>query len=153
MPINRVPIAHRGCPLEPEVAEMAVLTMSVNLDRQIAVASTTPRGLIGTSQSLIAAAGTSATAWLSTRSRFGSSVLSYHEFELTMESVDKVNVKSSLSQYLRKQFSETEMHRYKNSIDYEYKAFLMKVGPKIMHEGFYEPYLDLIIKKEGNGMN
>lgn len=74
--------------------------------------------------------------------------VSYHEFDLTINATDNLNVVSSLSRFLRERFSPSEMEKYKNSLEYEYKNFLMKIGPQNLHEGFYEPNLDLIIKKD-----
>jgi 2-polyprenyl-3-methyl-5-hydroxy-6-metoxy-1,4-benzoquinol methylase len=73
--------------------------------------------------------------------------VSYHEFELTMGKIDKLNVVSSMSSFLRERATPEEDLRYKASKDFLYKEFLRNVGPQQLHEGFYEPYLDLLVRK------
>ena len=73
--------------------------------------------------------------------------LSYHEFELTIDTLEKLPVVSSLSEFLRARSSPAKNEQYLKSVECEYKALLRKVGPPRLHGGFYEPYLDLILKK------
>lgn len=71
--------------------------------------------------------------------------VSYHEFDLALGSSAPVNVVSALSLYLRKQsFAIRAKWRFSPSRNFE--VFLSKHGPRI-HPGFYQPYLNLIIRK------
>jgi len=72
--------------------------------------------------------------------------VSYHELELTMKRAEGLDVRSSLSIFLRSQsllrkvlWTFTKQRRF--------ERFLVKNGPKI-HPGFYQMYLDLIIRKD-----
>jgi 2-polyprenyl-3-methyl-5-hydroxy-6-metoxy-1,4-benzoquinol methylase len=66
---------------------------------------------------------------------------SFHEFELSIEPARDLRVISSLSSYhrLRKKFLRSRSEK-------KYESFLMKLYPNI-HEGFFQPYLYLIIEK------
>jgi S-adenosylmethionine-dependent methyltransferase len=69
--------------------------------------------------------------------------VSFHEFDLTMGR--DVNVVSALDPYLRRKNSVIRA-RWLASADRKACAFLRSRGP-LVHEGFYQPYLDLIIAK------
>jgi hypothetical protein len=77
-------------------------------------------------------------------SRWGTGV-SFHEFELTMKPANTLNVVSSLPIFLRKK-NFLRWTLWKLMTESRYESFLVKVGPKI-HKGFYQQYLDLIIRK------
>ncbi len=73
--------------------------------------------------------------------------VSYHEFDLTMKRVETLQVVSSLSLFIRSQQPLWRLgRRLTRSANYRYEKFLMEVGPDI-HPGFYQPSLDLIIRK------
>ncbi len=71
--------------------------------------------------------------------------VSYHEFDLTMGR--DINVVSALGPYLRAKNAVIRA-RWLASDDRKASAFLRERGPKI-HDGFYQPSLDLIIRKSG----
>lgn len=71
--------------------------------------------------------------------------VSYHEFDLALGPSASLNVVSALGLYLRKKsFAIRMKSRFSSSWNFE--AFLNKHGPRI-HPGFYQPNLDLIIRK------
>jgi 2-polyprenyl-3-methyl-5-hydroxy-6-metoxy-1,4-benzoquinol methylase len=73
--------------------------------------------------------------------------VSYHEFDLALGSSALLNVVSSLRLYMREQSLVTRtMSMFSKSRKFE--AFLRAHGPRI-HPGFYQPMLDLIIRKQG----
>lgn len=67
--------------------------------------------------------------------------VSYHEFEVALGSVHKLNVVSSLST-----FDGFRSALTKSKIARDYKSFLRQRSPGI-HEGFCDPDLDLVLKK------
>ena len=71
---------------------------------------------------------------------------SFHEFELTMNPVERLNVISSRSTFHRKRKPFGRLAG-KYSIADRYTSFLGEVAPHL-HEGFYQPTLDLIIRKD-----
>jgi S-adenosylmethionine-dependent methyltransferase len=71
--------------------------------------------------------------------------VSFHEFELTMDRAEKLDVVSSLLIFLRKQ-SIFRQILWRLSIESRYESLLARIGPKV-HRGFYQQYLDLIIRK------
>lgn len=73
--------------------------------------------------------------------------VSFHEFDLTMGSTEKLEVVSSLPIYLRKQTPLWEIgRRLTGSPNYRFECLLRELGPAI-HAGFYQSSLDLIIRK------
>jgi len=72
--------------------------------------------------------------------------VSFHELDLTIGASSKLNVIDSLPIYLRKK-SVLRRILWKITDESKFESYLFKVGPKI-HKGFYQPFLDLIIKKE-----
>ncbi len=73
--------------------------------------------------------------------------VSYHEFDLALGDVKELNVVSSLSLFLREQNPLWNLgRRLVRSPNHRFESFLMEVGPDI-HPGFYQPSLDLIIRK------
>lgn len=72
--------------------------------------------------------------------------LSFHEFELTMKRAVDLDVVSCLSMFLRRQSILTRA-RWIMRVDRRHESILARVGPKI-HRGFYQPSLDLIIRKD-----
>jgi hypothetical protein len=72
--------------------------------------------------------------------------VSYHEFDLAMKPCHELKVISSLWSFLRRR---SFIWRAKAKLDGEirFESFLAKVGPPI-HEGFFQPRLDLIIEKD-----
>ena len=73
--------------------------------------------------------------------------ISYHEFELALMPVDKLEVLSSMPIYFRKNSLFSKLC-YWFSADSRYKSILAEFGPQNLHPGFLEPSLDLIIKKK-----
>jgi 2-polyprenyl-3-methyl-5-hydroxy-6-metoxy-1,4-benzoquinol methylase len=72
--------------------------------------------------------------------------VSFHEFELTMKPVGQLNVISSLSAFHRKP-NRFWKRAGKHSIEDRYISFLSEIAPQL-HEGFYQPSLNLIIEKD-----
>lgn len=72
--------------------------------------------------------------------------LSFHEFELTIKSATQLNVISAMMIYHRNK-RVFPFLRWKYSLNYRYESLLRSIYPNI-HRGFYQPYLDLIIKKD-----
>ena len=72
--------------------------------------------------------------------------VSYHEFELTMKRAENLDVVSSLPIFLREQ-NPLRKVLWKMTIESRYESLLAQIGPAI-HRGFYQPFLDLIIKKD-----
>ena len=72
--------------------------------------------------------------------------VSYHEFDLAMKPSQELDVVSSLLDFLRRR---SLLWRAKARVDGDrrFEAFLAKVGPPI-HRGFFQPHLDLIIRKD-----
>ena len=71
--------------------------------------------------------------------------VSYHEFDLALGPSALLNVVSALRLYQREQsFAISTMSKFSRSRKFE--AFLRAHGPRI-HPGFYQPDLDLIIRK------
>jgi SAM-dependent methyltransferase len=72
--------------------------------------------------------------------------LSYHEFDLAMKPARELNVVSSLLDFLRRR---SLLWRAKARLDGDirFESFLAKVGPPV-HRGFFQPHLDLIIRKD-----
>jgi 2-polyprenyl-3-methyl-5-hydroxy-6-metoxy-1,4-benzoquinol methylase len=71
--------------------------------------------------------------------------VSYHEFDLALGPSASLNVVSALNVYLRDQ-SLAIRASWELSKPRRFEAFLRAHGPRI-HRGFYQPYLDLIIRK------
>jgi S-adenosylmethionine-dependent methyltransferase len=72
--------------------------------------------------------------------------VSFHEFELAMKQAASLDVASSLPIYLRKKTLMRKMLWMLTSGS-RFESFLVQSGPKI-HKGFYQPYLELIIRKD-----
>jgi 2-polyprenyl-3-methyl-5-hydroxy-6-metoxy-1,4-benzoquinol methylase len=68
--------------------------------------------------------------------------MSYHEFELAIARVHKLEVVSSLSQFQGLRNAIRKPRRYRR-----YKAFLESRLPNRSHSGWCEPFLNLIIRK------
>jgi 2-polyprenyl-3-methyl-5-hydroxy-6-metoxy-1,4-benzoquinol methylase len=75
--------------------------------------------------------------------------VSYHEFALAMGDVETLDVVSSLPIWLRER-SPLHVRRLARGIQShgKFSRMLSAVGPPI-HPGFYEPNLELIIRKDG----
>ncbi len=71
--------------------------------------------------------------------------VSYHEFDLALGPSASLNVISSLKLYMREQ-SVVRRAISKFATSREFEAFLRTHGPQI-HPGFYQPMLDLIIRR------
>jgi hypothetical protein len=69
--------------------------------------------------------------------------VSFHEFDLTMGR--DIHVVSTLNLYLQ-QKNLVFRARWMASANARTERFLLRQGPKI-HRGFYQPFLDLIIRK------
>jgi hypothetical protein len=75
--------------------------------------------------------------------------VSYHEFALAMGDVETLDIVSSLPIWLRER-SPLHIRRLARPIQShgKFSRMLSAVGPPI-HPGFYEPNLELIIRKDG----
>jgi S-adenosylmethionine-dependent methyltransferase len=71
--------------------------------------------------------------------------VSYHEFELALGPVQSLKVISALNLYLRTH-SLVLRAKWQLSSARKFERFLCSHGPRI-HSGFYQPDLDLIIRK------
>jgi len=71
--------------------------------------------------------------------------VSFHEFDLSMKKVEELEVVSSLPLYIRKRNLILQLAWW-FTLDHRYESVLASVGPKI-HKGFYQQFLNLIIKK------
>jgi S-adenosylmethionine-dependent methyltransferase len=71
--------------------------------------------------------------------------ISFHEFELSMDPVERLNIVGSMSISHRK-CNPMRWLKWRFSFQYRYESMLHKIRPDI-HRGFYQPLLDLIIKK------
>jgi S-adenosylmethionine-dependent methyltransferase len=71
--------------------------------------------------------------------------VSYHEFDIAIGQSGSLNVVSALNLYERKQ-SLAIRASWRFSASRKFEAFLSAHGPK-MHLGFYQPNLDLIIRR------
>jgi 2-polyprenyl-3-methyl-5-hydroxy-6-metoxy-1,4-benzoquinol methylase len=77
--------------------------------------------------------------------RWGRGV-SYHEFDLALGPADKLHVHSSLYQYMRRNPARRlSSHIGSHS---QFRRFLRRASGRDLHEGFFEPYLNLIIVKD-----
>jgi 2-polyprenyl-3-methyl-5-hydroxy-6-metoxy-1,4-benzoquinol methylase len=67
--------------------------------------------------------------------------MSFHEFDIALGQVNKLNIVSSISTFkgIRYKLNRSKLER-------QYKSMLMSICPNI-HEGFFDEYLYLIIKK------
>ncbi len=74
--------------------------------------------------------------------------VSFHEFELTMKRADQFDIVSSLPIFLesRRPIAKVILDAIKNRKKRRFESFLMQFGPN-MHRGFYQEYLNLIIRK------
>ena len=72
--------------------------------------------------------------------------VSYHEFEVAIENFDHSQVISSLEEFSKRKFIGAIYDRLRQRNYHAFKNLLKKVGPKI-HSGFYEPWLDILIRK------
>jgi S-adenosylmethionine-dependent methyltransferase len=72
--------------------------------------------------------------------------ISYHEIELAIKPIAQMNKIESLSHFLRN-YGFIQKVSYRRSTEYKYKKILAEFGPKNMHSGFYDCYIDVIIKK------
>ncbi|MBK9731290.1 MAG: methyltransferase domain-containing protein [Chitinophagaceae bacterium] len=77
--------------------------------------------------------------------RWGRGV-SFHEIELALGRITDLKVTGSLPIYLRK-YGFIQKISYRRSDEFFLKRTLSRFGPKNMHPGFYECYLDIIIEK------
>jgi len=71
---------------------------------------------------------------------------SFHELEIALGPISKLRIIESLPIFLRKH-NFFQKWSYQLSDEYKFKKLLSKYGPKGIHPGFYECYIDLIIKK------
>jgi len=74
--------------------------------------------------------------------------VSFHEFDIAIKNVKELNIVSCLQLYLREKNILREWW-WRTKDEYAYESFLAKQGPRI-HRAFYQPSLDLIIRKEAN---
>jgi len=74
--------------------------------------------------------------------------VSFHEFDVAIKNVQELNIVSCLQLYLRKKNILRDWW-WRTKQEHAYESFLAKQGPMI-HRAFYQPSLDLIIRKETN---
>lgn len=74
--------------------------------------------------------------------------VSYHEFDLTMKDAAQLDVVSSLSQWLKPDglFGWRALKRLRKR-KYRYERLIASLRPDL-HRGWFQPYLDLIIRKD-----
>ena len=72
--------------------------------------------------------------------------VSYHEFDVAINNFDHSQVISSLEEFSKRKFFGPIYDRFRPRNYHAFKCFLKKTGPKI-HSGFYEPWLDILIRK------
>lgn len=77
--------------------------------------------------------------------RWGRGV-SYHELELAIKPVSELKVLGDLHSFERPK-TFLQQFSYKRTDDFKYKQVLSNQGPKGLHMGFYEYYLDIAIQK------
>ena len=70
--------------------------------------------------------------------------VSYHEFDLAIGPAEKLTVISSLASFHRRRL--LPRLNWRLSRQYQFSRFLAACAPAI-HHGFFEPRLDLIIRK------
>ncbi len=73
--------------------------------------------------------------------------VSFHELEVAIKEASKLKVVGSLPIFLRR-YSFIQQISYKRSSEYKYKKLLIEFGPKNIHPGFYECFIDVIIEKD-----
>jgi len=74
--------------------------------------------------------------------------VSFHEIEVGInKEASKLKVVGSLPIFLRR-YSVVQWISYRRSSEYKYKKLLSEYGPKNIHPGFYECYIDVIIEKD-----
>jgi len=71
--------------------------------------------------------------------------VSFHEFELAMDRVEKLDVVNSLPIFMRNQ-NILRRIQWKLTTESRYESFLARITPTV-HRGFFQKNLDLIIKK------
>lgn len=71
---------------------------------------------------------------------------SYHEFDIAFKNNESIKVIDNLASFLRKH-NFLQKYSYQQSEEYKFKNILLNNGPAHVHEGFYEPYIDIIFKK------
>ncbi|MGC8744219.1 MAG: class I SAM-dependent methyltransferase [Verrucomicrobiia bacterium] len=72
--------------------------------------------------------------------------ISYHEFEIAIGKTALLNVTSALAIFQREQ-SLIRRILWKLKPHSKFEKFLIKNAPPSIHRGFFQPYLDLIIRK------
>ena len=72
--------------------------------------------------------------------------VSFHEFELSIKRVDKLDVVSSMSMFYRQRNIPTFL-RWRFSIGYRHESLMARICPQV-HRGFFQRDLDLIIAKD-----
>lgn len=72
--------------------------------------------------------------------------VSFHEFDLALKRAEELEVVSSLPLFLRKRSLRREI-AWRRTRERRYESLLARVGPAI-HRGFYQPSLDLILRKD-----
>lgn len=70
--------------------------------------------------------------------------VSFHEFQLTIGPVERLDVVSSLAQFHRSRL--VPYLRWRSSAEHKYESFMRNLCPEI-HPGFFHENLDLIIRK------
>lgn len=72
--------------------------------------------------------------------------VSFHDFEIAFDGANDIKVISCLETFRKKKFFRFVTDRLKPRGYLRYKNFIQNHGPTF-HEGFYEPWLDLIFRK------
>jgi ubiquinone/menaquinone biosynthesis C-methylase UbiE len=73
--------------------------------------------------------------------------MSFHEIDLAIGDVSGLNVRSALNEFILDNSNWLEKKRIKATVDNDYIEILSRVAGKKMHRGFFQPWLNLVIKK------
>lgn len=71
--------------------------------------------------------------------------VSFHEFELALGSIEKLDIEESLSCHVRKR-NPLRWLKWRTSFQRKYEALLRRIYP-VLHTAFCEPSLNLIVRK------
>ncbi|MBY0260752.1 MAG: methyltransferase domain-containing protein [Phycisphaerales bacterium] len=73
--------------------------------------------------------------------------VSFHEFELALGPATALDVVSSRSQFERAAMSAADVDEHERSSAHRFAAQLAAMAGRPMHEGWFQPWLDLVIRK------
>lgn len=73
--------------------------------------------------------------------------MSYHEIDLSIGNVSDLNIRETLGNFVFKNSNWLEKKRLIKRSEPVFKNFLIQKAGKKIHEGFFEPWLNIIIEK------